>query len=379
MRIESIDASVLDIPFKVAFKHASAERSAMQSLWVEVRGSGGVVGLGEGCPRAYVTAETQETSLAFVAAHREEWLGSITDLDSLRAWADGHRAEIDVNPAAWSAVEIAILDAFGCEAELTIEALLGTPALGDSYRYTAVIGDGSPAAFDAQLAGYRKAGFRDFKIKLSGDLDRDLAKVGSLMAAGIGPQSVRADANNLWSNAPIAIAHLGALGYPFFAIEEPLDVGNYDGMREIARACGARIILDESALREEQLVPLAADAALWIVNLRISKMGGLLRSMRVVERARGLGLHIIVGAHVGESSVLTRAGLCIAELARDVLVGQEGAFGTHLIERDPVTPSWMFGAGGVLDVGAFQPLAPGLGLTRQASSQIVTRVGHTVI
>jgi L-alanine-DL-glutamate epimerase-like enolase superfamily enzyme len=367
MRVEAIDASVLDIPFKVAFKHASAERSAMQSLWVEVRGSDGVAGLGEGCPRAYVTGETLETSLAFVAARRQAWLGSITDLHSLRAWVDAHRAEIDANPAAWSAVEIALLDAFGREAGLAIEGLLGTPALRGSYRYTAVIGDGSPAAFDAQLAGYRKAGFRAFKIKLSGDHDRDLAKVGSLRAAGVGPESVRADANNLWPDAPTAIAHLGALGFPFFAIEEPLGVGNYDGMREIARACGARIILDESALREEQLAPLAADAALWIVNLRISKMGGLLRSMRVVERARALGLHIIVGAHVGESSVLTRAALCVAELARDILVAQEGAFGTHLIERDPVTPCWMFGAGGVLDVDAFQPVGPGLGLTRQGT------------
>ncbi len=362
MRIESIDASVLDIPFKVAFKHASAERSAMQSLWVEVRGSGGVVGLGEGCPRAYVTGETLETSLAFVAAHRPAWMGAITGIDSLRPWVAGHRALIDANPAAWSAVEIALLDAFGREAGIAIEDLLGTPALQGRYRYTAVIGDGAPAAFDAQLAGYRKAGFRDFKIKLSGDLERDRAKAGSLRAAGIGPDSVRADANNLWTDARAAIAHLGALGFPFFAIEEPLAAGDYEGMREIARACGARIILDESALREEQLAPLGADAATWVVNLRISKMGGLLRSIAVVERARELGLQIIVGAHVGESSVLTRAALCIAELARGVLVAQEGAFGTHLIERDPVTPCWMFGAGGMLDVDAYPPLHAGLGL-----------------
>jgi L-alanine-DL-glutamate epimerase-like enolase superfamily enzyme len=362
MRIDSIEASVLEIPFKVAFKHASAERTAMQSLWVEVRGSG-IVGLGEGCPRAYVTGETLETSLAFAAAHRVEWLERISDLASLRAWVDGHRAEIDANPAAWSAVEIAIVDALGREAGVPIEVLLGTPELRGTYRYTAVIGDGSPAAFEAQLAGYRKAGFRDFKIKLAGELERDLAKVGALKAAGIAPQSVRADANNLWRDPAAAIAHLGALDFPFFAIEEPLGAGDHPGMREIAAARGARIVLDESALREEQLIPLGPDAERWIVNVRISKMGGLLRSIRVVARARELGLRVIVGAHVGESSVLTRAALCIAEGARDVLVAQEGAFGTHLIERDPVTPCWMFGAGGRLDVASL-PAGPGLGLEK---------------
>jgi len=47
---------------------------------------------------------------------------------------------------------------------------------------------------------------------------------------------------------------------------------------------------------------------------------------------------------------------------RDALVGQEGAFGTHLLERDVVEPPLMFGPGGILDVGATFGTAPGWGL-----------------
>ena len=361
-RIESIEASVLDVPFKVAFKHASAERTAMQSLWVQVRAAGGIVGIGEGCPREYVSGETLDTARAFVEMHRAHWAAAITGLDSLIAWIDAHLEAIDANPAAWSAVELAFLDAFGQASGLALERLLHTPELHGTYRYSAVIGDGPPQAFEAQLAGYRKAGFRDYKIKLSGDAGRDLAKVRALAAAGIAPQSVRADANNLWTDAGTAIAHLAALEFAFFALEEPLAAGDYAGMREIARSRGALVILDESALRAEQLGPLASDAGLWIVNVRVSKMGGLLRSIRVVEACRELGLGVIVGAHVGETSVLTRAGLCVAERARGILVAQEGAFGTHLLERDPVTPCWTFGAGGMLDVASYRPLGAGLGL-----------------
>ena len=363
-RLDSIRAEVLTIPFKVAFKHASAERKAMQSLWVEVRAASATTGLGEGCPREYVTGESLATALAFVAAHRDEWRVAITDVGSLGAWVGANRGIIDANPAAWSAVELAVLDCLGKESGLTLERLLGLPALTGRYRYSAVIGDGPTAAFEAQLAAYRKAGLRDFKIKLSGDRERDLAKVRALAAAGIAPAAVRADANNLWSDAPAAIAHLSSLAFPFFAIEEPLKVGDYDGMREMGRALGASIILDESALREEQLPPLGGDAGQWIVNLRISKMGGMLRSAQVARRAQGLGLRLVVGAHVGETSVLTRAGLAIAELARDIVVAQEGAFGTHLLERDAVTPSLMFGAGGVLDLAAYGPFGAGLGLEK---------------
>jgi L-Ala-D/L-Glu epimerase / N-acetyl-D-glutamate racemase len=366
MRFDSIRAEVLTIPFKVAFKHASAERKAMQSLWVEVRAASGTTGIGEGCPREYVTGESLATAGAFVEQHRVEWLAAITDVNSLGAWIGKSRAIIDANPAAWSAVELAYLDCLGKEGGLMLEGLLGTPSLTGIYRYSAVIGDGPAAAFELQLAGYCKAGFRDFKIKLSGDRERDLAKVRALAAAGIAPQSVRADANNLFGDARTAIAHLSSLDFPFRAIEEPLKVGDYDGMREMARALQASIILDESALREEQLTALQEDAQHWIVNLRISKMGGMARSVQVARKAKQLGLRVIVGAHVGETSVLTRAGLSIADLARDILVAQEGAFGTHLLERDPVTPSLMFGPGGVLDLAPYRPLGNGLGLEKTA-------------
>jgi hypothetical protein len=62
--------------------------------------------------------------------------------------------------------------------------------------------------------------------------------------------------------------------------------------------------------------------------------------------------------------VLTRAALTAASFAGDSLVGQEGAFGTHLLLRDVVEPPLMFGAGGILDADALDVgKRPGLGLT----------------
>ena len=103
------------------------------------------------------------------------------------------------------------------------------------------------------MAHYVKAGFSDFKIKLSGDRTRDLAKVNALAALGLAPQAVRADANNLWADAAAAIGDLKALGFPFSAVEEPLRAGDYAGMRQIASALDTKIILDESLLRQDQL------------------------------------------------------------------------------------------------------------------------------
>jgi L-alanine-DL-glutamate epimerase-like enolase superfamily enzyme len=163
---------------------------------------------------------------------------------------------------------------------------------------------------------------------------------------------VRADANNLWPDAAAASRDLASLEFPFDAVEEPIRAGDYEGLQRIASALGTSVVLDESLVRAGQLDALDMLPGPWIVNLRVSKMGGLLRSLEVMSAARARGLRIVVGAHVGETSLLTRAALTVANCARDLLAGQEGAFGTHLLVRDVVDPPIMFGRGGRLDAAA---------------------------
>jgi L-Ala-D/L-Glu epimerase len=363
VKLASIAAAPLAIPFNVAFRHASAERSAMQSLWIEARAQDGAIGYGEGCPREYVTSESLATAQAFVSAHAGDWTASISDIATLASWVQEHRTLIDANPAAWTAIELALLDLIGKCGNKSVEALLGLPAISGRYRYTAVLGDAAPGVFAAQLAHYRKAGFSDFKIKLSGDKERDREKVTALAEAGIPSERVRADANNLWRTAEGALVALQALHFPFFALEEPLPAGDYAGMSRLAAALGTRIILDESLLRPDQLDRLPGPAERWIANLRISKMGGMLRSLELIRALRARGLKLVIGAHVGESSVLTRAALTVAQSARDLLIAQEGAFGTHLLSYDVADPPLMFGAGGVLEASVVRADAPGFGLS----------------
>jgi L-alanine-DL-glutamate epimerase-like enolase superfamily enzyme len=362
VKLDSIDARALAIPFKTAFRHASAERNEMQSLWVEARADGHT-GHGEGCPRVYVTGESLASALQFCARHGDDWRASVDDLPALRGWAAAHAAEIDGNPAAWAAVELALIELIAKLDGVTVEGVLGVPELEGRFLYSAVIGDAAPEAFEAQLAHYLKAGFRDFKIKLSGVASRDRAKVDALQKAGVAPAQVRADANNLWKSADEAIAGLEAIAFPFHALEEPLSPGDYGGLSSIASARGAKIILDESVLREGQLDALDPAPGRWIVNLRVSKMGGLMRSLQMASELRRRGIELIVGAHVGETSVLTRAALTVANASRDVLIAQEGAFGTHLLTRDVAEPPLMFGAGGVLDVETAGLRAAGWGMT----------------
>src|SRR5258706_8403282 len=169
MTLQRLEASELAIPFKGAFKHASAERHAMQSLWVRAYSASGAQGFGEGCPREYVTGENMSAALAFVDRHRAEWIANLRDVHSLREWVSAHQLEIDAHPAAWTAVELALLDLFGKLNDCSMERLLELPELDGRFRYTAVIGDGPPQQFATQLQQFLKAGFKAFKIKLAPD------------------------------------------------------------------------------------------------------------------------------------------------------------------------------------------------------------------
>lgn len=361
----SLGACALVIPFTQRNMHAAATRVATQTLWVEAADADGNCGYGEACPRVYATGESLDDAIAFVRQHGDAWCDAIGDVASLRDWVAAHAADIDEHPAAWCAVELALLDLFGRRCGVAVETLLDLPPIAGSYRYTAMLGDVSEAAFARQLHAYVVDGFDTFKIRLCGVLERDRAKVEALVAAGIAPGRVRADASHLWTSAREAVFYLRALGYPFVALEEPVSVGAVHEMAEIGRALDCAIVLDESLTRIEHLASLPSGAR-YIVNLRVSKMGGLLRTLAIARAAVARSLPIIVGAHVGETSVLTRAALAVVQACREHVIAQEGAFGRHLLAHDVVLSSLGFGAGGLLDASAV-PGGPGFGLRVVAS------------
>lgn len=351
-----------DMRFRTVFRHASARRARTENVIISATATSGETGYGEACPRAYVTGETRETVLRFFGRHRASLEHDVTDFDSLLRWRDAHAAEIDANPAAYAGVELAMLDAIGRQHGQPIEAVLGLPPLDGAFRYSAVLGDNPWLVYRLQLMRYRRSGFCDFKLKLSGNRTRDRAKLAPFRRS-VGRFRVRADANNLWPDAQSCVDDLGPLDFPWFAIEEPVTAHRLDESSRVASALRTRIVLDESFLGIGQLDQLGRDSGLWILNCRVSKLGGLTRGLDIIREARRLGLGIIVGAHVGETSILTRAGLVLAAAAGDALVAQEGAFGTHLLSADLVEQPLMFGHGGVLRVeDVLTPSASGLGL-----------------
>lgn len=360
----SFEVFSFPVPFKRVFRHSSASRKKAENFIVKANAKNQIIGWGESCPREYVTGETIATCKQFLRDHLDSLL-DITDLTSLQKWVSNHAAMINQSPSAFCAIELAILDALGKQHAVPVETLLGIERLNVTTDYSAVLGDSPHIVYWLLAHRYRAYGFRDIKIKLSGSLNRDRRKLLFWKSKLTNRLRVRIDANNLWTTVDECVDYLNQLPSIFWAVEEPLKPRNFTGLASLAQRIEAKIILDESVTQTDDISSYSGDS--WIVNLRISKLGGILRTLDMARAVRARGLKIIVGSHVGETSILTRAAVVLTQYLQNLQLATEGAFGTHLLTQDLVEEPLQFARDGQLPLSQTRCLAhPGLGLEVQA-------------
>ena len=237
----------------------------------------------------------------------------------------------------------------------SVEQLLGLIAPQKVYQYTAVLSDGSEEKFKALVQQYLSMGFRDFKVKINGQLAEDQQKLNNIrllcQEKEVINYRIRLDANNLWAGkTATAINYLAQLDGSFLGIEEPIEPKNYSALSDISQALNIPVILDESLCNLTDLTNLNQVTGQFIANLKVARIGGVLRTLELIATLKKTSKSIIIGAHVGETSVLTRAGMCVANFAEDNLIAQEGGFGEILLEADKVHPSLALGVGGKIDL-----------------------------
>lgn len=349
-----IDVQPLNVKLKSTFRHAGARRNMGDSIWVRVR-RGKISGYGEGCPRSYSAGDDLASSVQWVRETFSAGAIGFDSLDSILEWMEKNETLIDEFPSAWCALEMAALDLFSREQSRSVEALLGIKECQRKGRYSAVLGDNSKGHYSALVGQYLARGFSDFKIKLNGNLKRDQEKITILCDLceqhGVADPRIRLDANNLWKGrVEDAINHLKALVGDVFAIEEPVGSEDIGGTSRVGIASGLPVVLDESLCTLRDLERFKSLPGKFIANIKVSRVGGIIRALRLVNVLRESDWPVIVGCHVGETSLLTRAALIPADAAGENLIAQEGAYGDYLVEREPVYPMLKFGRGGHLDL-----------------------------
>ncbi|HUT62908.1 MAG TPA: enolase C-terminal domain-like protein [Anaerolineae bacterium] len=358
LTIQSARCLPLCLDFRMVVSHSLASRHFTVNVCVILESEKGVTGFGEGVPRPYVTDETPESAVQaltdFLPTIEKKQISSpqkvISFLINLGKSPFGSS-----NPAALCALELATLDLASKHWNISIAELLGLTRKKETLIYSLVVPLLTNGNLHRFLEHARSFHFRHVKVKVDDcDPGKRIRTVQSILGSQV---EIRVDANCSWSrvNAHDFFKELAKLGV--VSVEQPLPSSDLEGAVELCRSGILPVTLDESVRCPSDVDYVASAGACDIINVRISKCGGLLGSLRVIEAAQKNGLGIQLGAHVGESCILSAAG---AHLAAGIPSFRwlEGFFGTHLLKNDLCTADIKFGDGGQVVF----PAGPGLGV-----------------
>jgi len=362
VKLTSATIYALDIPFVETFRHTAAERAASDSVVIRVVTDTGVEGFGEGAPRGYVTGESVEGVIEHlggvlwpaVAGRDLPALNAEPDLAVLDAMIPETTIPGVLAPhASRAALELAVVDAVLRGQGISAGEVL--PPRRPRVRYGAVIPVGSPDDARRLARQIRLIGFTEVKIKVGAA--EDVARVRAVRTA-LGPGvTLRVDANGAWGVTE-ALAVLDAIApFGIAAAEQPLPRGSVAEWARLRSLSPIPLVADESVVTQADLEAFIAAGAADCVNVRVSKCGGLARSLAIARRAAAAGLRVQVGSQVGETAILSAAGRHLAATLPDVAF-VEGSYGSLLLSEDVSADGIRFGHGG----DARLLTGPGLGV-----------------
>jgi L-alanine-DL-glutamate epimerase-like enolase superfamily enzyme len=291
MKITKISAYRVELPLHEGSYKWSGGKSVtvFDSTVVRVETDAGLVGHGEVCPLgpAYLPAYAGgvRAGLAELAPHL---LGEDPlQLDKLNRRMD---ALLKGHPYVKSGVDIACWDILGQASGLPVCVLLGG-RYGEDFGLYRAISQESPEAMAANVAGYRAEGYRRFQLKVGGDPDVDIARIRAVAAKlQIGDRLI-ADANTGWLRHDALRVIRGVRDVDVY-IEQPC--ATYEDCLSVRQHCDHPFVLDEVVDGIDMLVRGHADRAMDVVNLKISKLGGLTRTRQARDLCVSLGIAMTI-------------------------------------------------------------------------------------
>jgi len=328
-KISGIEVFKTDIPFKAPFRHSLKSRKESESIFVKISLDNGITGFGESLPRSYVTGNTREA----VFAQLNEFLPKLKDAE-LKGSDEGVnfiRSLDGIEAEARCAMEIALLDCLGKLLNKPVYDMLG-PLLNQNFASSAVISGDSILKSALTTIYFKAKGYKFFKVKVG--TDNDVARV-RIVRQLVGNADIRVDANGAWDAATALEMIKKIRQFDISCVEQPTPKGDLDAMQEVADFCHEPVMADESLCTVNDALKLAQTKGCDMFNVRLSKCGGIFRSMEIIKIAQSYEMGYQIGCHVGESGILTAAAMHLASASKKIAYF-EGGYSRLLLKEDVI-------------------------------------------
>ncbi|MDA0282232.1 MAG: mandelate racemase/muconate lactonizing enzyme family protein [Planctomycetota bacterium] len=291
MKISRIAAYRVELPLHEGSYKWSGGKSVdvFDSTIVRVETDEGIVGHGEVCPLGpfYLPAYAAgvRAGIAELAPHL---IGeSAIELGRLNQLMD---KAMKGHPYVKSGIDIACWDILGQVAGVPVCTLLGG-RWGDDFVLYRAISQQSPAEMATNVTAYREEGYRRFQLKVGGDPNEDIARIHAVAEILQPGDKLVADANTGWLMHEAARVVRGVKDVDVY-IEQPCV--SYEECLSIRERTDHPFVMDEVIDGMDSLLKLHSDRAADVVNIKISKFGGLTKARQARDLCVSLGIAMTI-------------------------------------------------------------------------------------
>ncbi len=287
MKIARIFAHRVDLPLvEGSYKWSGGKSvSLFDSTIVGVETECGLVGYGEVCPLGpfYLPAYAEG-----VRAGLKELGPYLIGFDPRELLKLNHRmdAALKGHPYVKSGIDIACWDLLGKVTGLPVCTLMGG-RYGEDIRLYRAISQESAETMAKKVAGYQKDGYTRFQLKVGGDPDTDIERIHAVRAMLSPSDRLVADANTGWTQHE-AMRVVKAVRDVDVYIEQPCLT--YEECLSVRRHTDHPFVLDENIDSLDNLLRGKSDLAMDVVNLKISKLGGLTKTKQARDLCVSMGI-----------------------------------------------------------------------------------------
>jgi L-alanine-DL-glutamate epimerase-like enolase superfamily enzyme len=374
VRITRLETRIIRVPLKKPYVFATAVAEAFRNVLVFIETDDGPRGVGEASFSGQgggVDMETPETAKVVIDRYLAPAVVGEDPFDMERIH---ERMDVALpgNLQAKSGIDFALWDAMGKATALPAYKLLGGMH-APRIRCTYTLSIDAPEKMAEQAALRCEAGYTTVVVKIGRDAEHDVERVRRVREA-VGPGvRIRLDANEGYrTDQAVRIIRQMERYDPEF-VEQPVRGTDIAGMATVARAVDVPISSDESNRDLDSVLRILDQRAAAILNLKVSKNGGLFRCKRIAALAAAAGVPIIVGGNTTfEIGRQASRHFAVSTAQVDKDMGSEGCAPASQSKIDDITTRFL----GYDDVSAgkgFVEVTPGPGLGAELDEEKVRR------
>ena len=287
MKITGIKVYQVDLPLHEGSYSWSEGKSVdvFDSTVVGLETDSGLTGYGEVCPLGpvYLPAYAAGARLGIQEIAPQLIGDDPTHLQVLNRKMD---CLLKGHPYAKSAIDVAAWDILGQACGRPVCDLLGG-RYGDDFVLYRAISQRPATEMAKNVSGYFDEGYRRFQLKVGGRPEDDIDRIRAARDVLEPTCKLIADANTGWLMHE-AMRVVNAVRDVDVYIEQPC--ASYEQCLSVRRNTTLPFVLDEVIDSLDTILRGAADGAMDVVNIKISKFGGLTKARQARDLCVSLGI-----------------------------------------------------------------------------------------